>query len=99
MSRHVGVMRRPEGLRAATAELLDLVERTSTSVAPSRASWEATNVLTVASAVVASAATRTESRGCHRRTDYTEPRDIWLTHLHVFLDDAGVVITGQPPEA
>ena len=39
---------------------------------PSRASWETTNILTVASAVVAAAARRTESRGSHRRTDFPE---------------------------
>ena len=33
--------------------------------------WEATNLLTVAQAVVAAATARTESRGCHRRTDFT----------------------------
>ena len=48
-----------------------------------RAAWESTNLLTVASAVVLAAATRSESRGCHRRTDHPEPVDAWLRHLDV----------------
>ncbi len=66
---------------------------------PSRDAWEATNVLTVAAAVAAAAKTRTESRGCHRRTDYGESRDIWLTHLGVALQDGEIAVTGVPPGA
>ena len=43
-------------------------------------------MLTVAAAVVAAAQERTESRGCHRRTDFPVPDDRWLTHLDVTLD-------------
>lgn len=99
MSRHVVVMRRPEGLAVATAALADLASRVSGDVAPSVRSYEATNMLTVASALVASATARTESRGCHRRSDYTEPRDVWLTHLVATLDDGGVHIDGIPEAA
>jgi L-aspartate oxidase len=100
MSRHVGVMRRPEGM-ATAARLLDhLAASVSPDVTPDRASWESTNVLTVAAAVVASARERTESRGCHRRTDHPEPRDVWLTHLAVTLDDQGLLtVTGRPEGA
>jgi succinate dehydrogenase/fumarate reductase flavoprotein subunit len=51
----------------------------------------------MASAVVSSALARTESRGCHRRSDHPESRDIWLTHLGVALDATGVIdVTGIP---
>jgi L-aspartate oxidase len=98
MSRHVGVLRRPEGLAAAAHALAIQIEGADLgSSAPQRSSWEATNLLTVAQAVVAAAATRTESRGCHRRTDFPEPLDVWLRHLDVRLDVAGtVVVTGAP---
>ncbi|MEZ5248663.1 MAG: FAD-binding protein [Ilumatobacteraceae bacterium] len=82
MSRHVGVLRTPAGL-AAAAVSLDEVPVDHRHV--TRAAWEATNLLTVARAVVAAAATRTESRGCHRRTDHTEPRAEWVRHLDVRL--------------
>ena len=83
-------LRRPEGLAAAA----DALEPTSPSSVRatsrrSRRAFEATNLLTVAAAVVAAAAARTESRGCHRRTDFPEPRPIWLTHLTERLDGAG----------
>jgi succinate dehydrogenase/fumarate reductase flavoprotein subunit len=55
-------------------------------------------MLTVARAVVASATARTESRGCHRRSDYTEPREVWVRHLLAGLDDRGIHIAGAPTE-
>ena len=54
--------------------------------------WEATNLLTVGSAVVAAAAAREESRGCHRRSDFPEPRDEWLRHLDVRLGPDGELV-------
>jgi len=97
MSRHVGVMRQPEGLAAAAAALADVAAQASTAVVAQRESWESTNLLTVACAVVAAATARAESRGCHRRTDWPEPRDIWRTHLDVILDNDGVpAVSGIP---
>ena len=43
--------------------------------------WEATNLLTVASALVAAATGREETRGCHWREDYPLAREEWLGHL------------------
>ena len=99
MSRHVGVVRHSEGLAAAGAVIADLAATASPEVAPSRRSWEATNLLTVAAAVVAAAVARTESRGCHRRADWPETREVWRTHLRVHLGPAGVVIAGIPEGA
>ena len=100
MSRHVGVLRLPHGLRSVTGQLAALADGMTEQVTGSRRAWEATNLLTVASAVVAAAAIRTESRGCHRRTDWPEPRDVWRTHLTVRLDDTGTLgVTGRPDGA
>ena len=100
MSRHVGVTRRPEGLAAAAEALERVAEQVSREVPPSRRAYEATNLLTVSAAMVEAARTRTESRGCHRRSDYTEPRPVWLTHLTERLDGDGVPrVIGRPPEA
>jgi L-aspartate oxidase len=104
MSRHVGVMRRPEGLETAARALAALAEQMASDVVPSRRAYEATNLLTVAAAVVEAARSRTESRGCHRRTDFDEPRAIWLTHLAERLtrvperrDGVGVpIVSGRP---
>ena len=62
------------------------------AVEPSRPSWEGTNILTVATAVVAAAAARSESRGCHRRSDFPDPLEEWRRHLDVTLDAAGTVV-------
>ena len=94
MSRHVGVLRTAGGLRACIDTLADLAAEVSDHVPPSRRSWEATNMLTVATAVVAAASARTESRGCHRRADFPEPREEWRRHLSVQLDAAGIHLGG-----
>lgn len=97
MSRWVGVLRDPDDLASAASALDRVAGAARVDVAPSRAAWEATNLLTVARAVVAAAAVRTESRGCHRRTDFTEPRDVWRTHLRLGIDAAGAVdVAGVP---
>jgi L-aspartate oxidase len=103
MSRYVGVIRRPDGLAAVAAILADLAACPGGSdagpVVPTRQAWEATNQLTIASAVVAAATTRTESRGCHRRTDWPAPRDVWKTHLTVRLSAGGIAVSGRPKGA
>jgi L-aspartate oxidase len=103
MSRHAGVLRDADGLAAATAELgAAIVSIEAGQVTPSQAAFEATNLLTVASAVLAAAAARTESRGCHRRTDHPEPRPEWLSHLMVGLSastDLGPIGVRQQPGA
>ncbi|CAN5822926.1 L-aspartate oxidase [soil metagenome] len=101
MSRFVGVLRDATSLDAA-AEVIDGVAGdASTDVVPSQDAFEATNLATVARGVVAAATYRTESRGCHRRTDFDEPRPEWLIHLDVTLnadgDAAPVSITPTSP--
>jgi L-aspartate oxidase len=98
MSRHVGVSRRPEGLAAAQQALAEISENISAGVAPTRRAFESTNLLTVAAAVVAAAGRRTESRGCHRRTDFTEPRPEWKLHLTERLDESGSPFVAGAPE-
>ena len=99
MSKHVGVLRRPEGLQHALDALAVAAEKVDAQVMPSRRNFEATNILTVATAVAASALARTESRGCHRRTDTVEQREIWVRHLEVSLHSGSLSISGIPSEA
>lgn len=87
MSRNVGVLRTSEGLAATRHMLNDLAHDTTTDVVPSLASFEATNLLVVAAAVVGAAEIRTESRGCHRRVDHNVARDQWKQHIVVRCDN------------
>jgi L-aspartate oxidase len=87
MSRYVGVLRRPEGLVAAREVIDDLCAGANVDVVPSIDSFETTNLLTVAAAVVGAAELRTESRGCHRRVDFPAPADDWRRHITVRCED------------
>jgi L-aspartate oxidase len=106
MSRHVGVVRDELSL-ASAAGALGAIARAMRSAKrgandeldadapprpePSRRTWEATNILTVATAMVAAASARTESRGCHRRSDHPAALPEWIRHLDVTLDSAGAI--------
>jgi L-aspartate oxidase len=43
----------------------------------------------VARALIAAAAARTESRGCHVRTDFPETKESWQRSLAVRLNPSG----------
>jgi L-aspartate oxidase len=86
MTRGAGVLRSADSLDAAAAELARLAGERAT---PRNAAWEATNLLTVAAALVSAARTRRETRGCHWREDYPLAEDEWRGHLLHGLDRAG----------
>jgi L-aspartate oxidase len=101
MARHAGVLRDAAGLAEAIETLDGITARlVPGAVLPSQSAYEATNVVTVARALLAAALARTESRGCHRRLDYPEPRPEWMSHLLVGLStspEAGpVTVAGGP---
>jgi L-aspartate oxidase len=100
MSHHVGVVRDAASLAAAAAAVDAVIAgAVGSPVAPSLATYEATNIATVARAAVGAAAERLESRGCHRRSDFPDPRPEWRTHLDVVLGDAEpVTVFGGPAE-
>ncbi|MGI8758860.1 MAG: L-aspartate oxidase [Acidimicrobiales bacterium] len=73
MTTSAGVVRTAASLAAMAGEL----RRTSAALAAGgrgdRGAWEVRNLVTTASAVVAAARARTESRGCHWRGDHPGP--------------------------
>jgi L-aspartate oxidase len=85
MTEQAGVLRSGPGLTAAADGLRKIGDQQS--VQPGVAAWEATNLHLIASAVVAAASARTETRGSHWRDDFALPSDAWLGHLVVGLDD------------
>jgi len=88
MTRGAGVLRSAESLAEAAAGLTAL----SAMRAPARnVAWEAANLVTVASALVAAATLRTETRGCHWREDFPDADDAWLGHLLATLGPDGTV--------
>jgi L-aspartate oxidase len=88
MTRGAGVLRSADSLAGTAKELGGLGAQRTT---PNNASWEATNLLTVATALVASAYTRLETRGCHWREDYPTAADEWRGHLLNGLGPRGVL--------
>ncbi|SDX70956.1 L-aspartate oxidase [Modestobacter sp. DSM 44400] len=96
MSASVGALRTGAGLAEATVRLGGLAGW-SGDVAPGVAGWEATDLLTVATALTAAAVERRETRGCHWREDHPDAEDAWRVHLDVRLDAAGCVgLTRRP---
>jgi L-aspartate oxidase len=88
MSREAGVLRSEESLRVAATTLTEL----GAKHAPANvASWEATNLVTVAAALVGAATSRRETRGCHWRDDYPTAREEWHGHIVESLTGTGAL--------
>jgi L-aspartate oxidase len=83
MTDRAGVLRSGPGLAMAAEELRKIGDQPNNR--PELSAWEATNLHLLASALVASATARTETRGSHWREDYPESSDAWLGHLIVTL--------------
>jgi L-aspartate oxidase len=93
MSRDAGVLRSAASLRSAAETLVDLA---GLRAKPNTAGWEATNLLTVAGALVAAAAVREETRGCHWREDFPTSSDEWLGHLLAGLGGGSLTESWEP---
>jgi L-aspartate oxidase len=86
MTERAGVLRSQVGLARGAAELSALGGRSVE--APDVAAWETTNLHTLATALVAAATTREETRGSHWREDFPERDDAgWAGHVDVTLVD------------
>ena len=87
MSRDAGGLRDAAGLDRCARELVGLGGRSGAE--SGLESWEATNLMTVATAIVASARLREESRGAQWRDDFEGRREPWHGHLIVEHDVRG----------
>lgn len=79
MTEGAGVLRSKSSLAETADRLEELGGRRTDS--PSPAAWEATGLHQVATALVAAAARREETRGSHWRDDHPEAADAWRGHL------------------
>ena len=86
-----GVLRTAASLESTDATLRRLA---GTRAAGDRAAWEATNLVTLATALVTAARLRRETRGCHWRGDHGSRDDAWHGHLLATIDpDGGLTST------
>ena len=92
MTAGAGVLRSADSLAATAASLVRIGAHDDSAevVEPCVEAWEATNLHTVATALVAGARMRAETRGCHWREDYPETSPAWRGHLVTSLADDGV---------
>jgi len=95
MSRWVGPLRDPDGLRAMSA-MLD--SAATVAGAPTLSLLESTNLHTVSGLIVGAALLRSESRGCHRRLDAPESSPQWVGRIEQWLSK-GLHMTFVPDEA
>jgi L-aspartate oxidase len=97
MSRHVGVLRDLKGLDEAERGLTELGDGPA-DAEPSTENWEATNLYTVARALVQVAKLREETRGSHWRDDFPERDDArWCGHLDTTLSRDGSLVSEYAP--
>jgi L-aspartate oxidase len=90
MSAGAGVVRTDASLHATAGTLAGTP--TGGPARPSPEAWDATNLHTVSSVLVAAAARREETRGCHWRADFAERDDArWHGHLLAALGADGVL--------
>jgi len=79
MTDGAGVLRSAASLDATAKTLDALAGRACT--APEPTAWETTDLLAVATALVAAAVQREETRGAHWREDFPDASDDWRGHL------------------
>ncbi len=102
MSTRVGALRSGAGLAPAAGELSDIAGSLGTTE-PGVPAWEATDLLTVATAITAAAGAREGTRGCHWREDHPDAEADWRVHLDVRLHPDGSLDlsprpVGTPPQ-
>jgi L-aspartate oxidase len=95
MTDGAGVLRSARSL-ADTGKAMDSIAGERGVACPQ--DWEATNLATVASALVVAANRREETRGCHWRDDFPRSSHLWLGHVQLTLDEFGNVTDSWNPD-
>jgi L-aspartate oxidase len=92
MSAHAGLGRDAAGLAAASAVVGEAVRRPLRTVADA----EDAALTLAAAALLAAATARTESRGCHVRTDHPGSAAKWRRSIPLTLDVTGTPVASEP---
>lgn len=92
MSAHAGVGRDASGLAAAS----EVVRATTRRPVLSPRDAEDAGLTLAAAVLLAAASERTETRGCHVRTDHPRSALRWRRSLAMVLDEAGTPMVAQP---
>jgi L-aspartate oxidase len=91
MTEQAGVLRSAEGLATALEELAALAEKAGDI---GTAAWEATNLLTISSALAGAAYLRQETRGSHWREDFPDRDDErWSGHVDARVTPSGLSLS------
>jgi L-aspartate oxidase len=101
MTDRVGVLRSADGLEVAAKELEQLgARRVPTGAAAGPAAWEATNLVTVSTALARAARFREETRGSHWREDFPARDDgRFAGHVDVSLRGSELQLSFDPSSA
>src|SRR5699024_11155590 len=95
MTSRVGVLRSATGLADAAGLLDKLAGERAEVIGP--ASWETTNLVTLAEAMADAAALREETRGSHWREDFPDRDDAGFAgHLDVVMADGASTLQFVP---
>src|SRR5262249_30226728 len=98
MTDGAGVLRSAASLEAASKSLGELGRRPADDeCGGGTEQWETTNAHLVASALVAAATLRRETRGCHWREDYPDADESFRGHLVTHLTAEGTLSTDYRP--
>jgi succinate dehydrogenase / fumarate reductase flavoprotein subunit len=97
MQTHCGVFRFPDGLAVGVEQIAEISQRVQRTFINDKSrvfnmarveALEIDNLIEVATATMISAAARTESRGAHSRSDFSQRDDVnWLKHTLWYKED------------
>ncbi|WP_240617058.1 L-aspartate oxidase [Nocardioides speluncae] len=91
MTKRVGVLRTAAGMSEVGARLASIAELAAEEVGEDE--WEATNLLTISTALAEAARLREETRGSHWREDFPDRDDAqWAGHFDVTMADGTIAL-------
>lgn len=91
MTADSGVLRTAGSTENATLQIQHLLRDEATDAPGQTATWEATNIATVATVLAQAANIRAETRGSHWREDFPDASDEWRVRIVTKRDEDGML--------